>query len=280
MRTMDNVVEVSGLVKRRGSFVVGPLDLAVARGFVTGVVGANGAGKTTLLRTLVGLVHADQGTIQLPSPDRVGVAFDQPFVLPDWRVRDAAATYAQFREGWDGALFDRLCRRFGLSADAKVKDLSRGQGSVMMTALALAEGPELLILDEPTSGLDPSARADLIDVLRDYMTGPEASLVFSTHITSDLENFADHLLFIDEGTVVYAGPTDELTTEFAYVRGMLEDVTAENAALVRGLRRGRDTFDGIIRTTDTAAFGPSVQIEAPTIEQVVVHHQRHQPQEV
>lgn len=276
----DNVVEVSGLIKRRGSFVVGPIDVAVPRGFVTGVVGANGAGKTTLLRTLVGLVHADEGTIRLPSPERVSVAFDQPFVLPDWRVRDAAATYAQFRGGWDGARFDRLCRRFGLSADAKVKDLSRGQGSVLMTALALADAPELLILDEPTSGLDPSARADLIDVLRDYMTGSEASLLFSTHITSDLEHFADHLLFVDEGKVVYSGPVDELTTDFAYVRGMLDDVTPDNEPLVRGLRRGRETFDGIIRTADTAAFGPSVQIEAPTIEQVVVHHQRHQPQEV
>jgi ABC-2 type transport system ATP-binding protein len=134
--------------------------------------------------------------------------------------------------------------------------------------------PELLILDEPTSGLDPAARADLVDLLREHMHREEASLLFSTHITTDLEHFADYLVFVDGGRVVYSGPVDELVEDFAYVKGALADLTAENAPLIRGLRRGRATFDGVVRSADSAAFGPGVHFETPTIEQIVVHHNR------
>lgn len=138
----------------------------------------------------------------------------------------------------------------------------------------LGNHPDLLILDEPTSGLDPAARANLVDLLREHMRREEASLLFSTHITSDLEHFADYLVFVDRGQVVYSGALDELIEDFAYARGALEDLTAQNTPLVRGLRRGQATFDGIVRTADSAAFGPGIRLETPTIEQIVVHHQR------
>jgi ABC-2 type transport system ATP-binding protein len=279
MNTTEHVVETVGLVKRRGDFTLGPLDLHVPRGFVTGMVGANGSGKTTTLRTLLGLVRADAGSIAMPPIGEVGVVFDQPFVLPYWRVRDAAAAYAASRPGWDQDCFEQLCRRFRLGADKRVNKLSRGQGNKLMIALAMGNHPDLLILDEPTSGLDPAARADLVDLLREYMHRQEASLLFSTHITSDLEHFADYLVFVDGGQVVYSGAVDELIEEFAYIQGALTDLTAQNAPLIRGLRRGQHNFDGIIRTADTAGFGPGVQIETPTIERVVVHHVRPRDEE-
>ncbi|GAA0906341.1 ATP-binding cassette domain-containing protein [Virgisporangium aurantiacum] len=279
MSTTEHAVEAVGLVKRRGGFTLGPLDLRVPRGFVTGMVGANGSGKTTTLRTLLGLIRADAGSIAMPPMGEVGVAFDQPFVLPYWRVRDAAEVYATSRPGWDQNWFDRLCRRFGLRADERVKELSRGQGNKLMIALAMGNHPDLLILDEPTSGLDPAARADLVDLLREHMRREEASLLFSTHITSDLEHFADYLVFVDNGQVVYSGPLDELVESFAYVKGALEDLTAENTPLIRGLRRGQANFDGIIPTADSAAFGPGVHLETPTIEQIVVHYERRNDEE-
>jgi len=274
MNTTEQALEAVGLVKRRGDFTLGPLDLRVPRGFVTGMVGANGSGKTTTLRTLLGLIRADAGSIAIPPMGEIGIAFDQPFLHPYWHIRDAAAAYAASRPGWDQDWFDRLCRRFGLQADERVKELSRGEGNKLMIALAMGNHPDLLILDEPTSGLDPAARADLIDLLREHMRREEASLLFSTHITSDLEQFADYLVFIDGGQIVYSGALDQLVEDFAYVQGALEDLTTENPPLIRGLRRGQGNFDGIIRTVDSAAFGPGIQIETPTIEQIVVHHQR------
>ncbi|MEZ3161813.1 ABC transporter ATP-binding protein [Microbacterium sp. BWT-B31] len=279
MNTTGNVLETAGLVKHRGGFILGPLDLRIPQGFVTGMVGANGSGKTTTLRTLLGLIRADAGSITIPPTNEVGIAFDQPFLLPDWRIRDAATTYAAFRPGWDQAWFDRLGRRFGLRGDTKVKELSRGEGNKLMIALAMGNHPELLILDEPTSGLDPAARTDLVDLLREHMTRDDASLLFSTHITSDLEHFADYLVFIDAGRIVYQGALDDLVQDFAYIQGSLDDLTPGNTPLIRGLRRGRGGFDGIIRTADSAVFGSGVSIEAPTIEQIVVHHQRRPDEE-
>lgn len=274
MNTTDNVVKATGLIKRRGTFTLGPLDLHVPRGFVTGMVGANGSGKTTTLRTLLGLMRADAGTVTMPPADRIGVAFDQPFVLPEWRIREAAAAYADHRAHWDATWFGELCDGFGLRPDAKVKELSRGEGSKLMLALAMGSRPALLLLDEPTSGLDPAARADFIDAMRRHMQQEDASMLFSTHITSDLENFADFLIVIDAGRIAYSGAVDDLGSEFAYVHGGLDDLTAANAPLIRGLRRGIDTFDGVIRTDDSAAFGHGVRLETPTIEQIVIHYQR------
>jgi ABC-2 type transport system ATP-binding protein len=274
MNTAENVIEAEGLVKHRGDFTLGPLTLHIPRGFVTGVVGANGSGKTTTLRTVLGLMHADKGTIALPPMDTVGVAFDQPFLLPDWRVRDAAAAYAAFKPHWDQAHFERLCARFAIDPEDLVKDLSRGEGNKLMIALAMGNHPSLLVLDEPTSGLDPASRADLIDLFRKHMRSEDASLIFSTHITSDLESFADYLVFIDGGQVVDAGPLDEFLESYAYVHGALKDLNSANTPLIRGLRKNSHTFDGIIRTADSAAFPASVQIDAPTIEQIVVHHQQ------
>ena len=122
---------------------------------------------------------------------------------------------------------------------------------------------------------DPIVRCGFCE----HMRRQEASLLFSTHITSDLEHFADYLVFVDGGQVVYSGAVDELIEEFAYIRGALTDLTAENTPLIRGLRHGQRNFDGIIRTADTAGFGPGVQIETPTIERVVVHHVRPRDEE-
>lgn len=265
------VIEAVGLTKHRPGFTLGPIDLRVPRGLVTGFVGPNGSGKTTTLRSLLGLVRPDGGTLRMPQNSRIGVTFDQPFLLPDWRISDAAKTYQEFRPGWDQPHFENLCRSFGLTVRQRIKQLSRGEGSKLMIALAMGGHPELLVLDEPTSGLDPSARADLIDLLRDYMTAERSSILFSTHITSDLENFADHIVFIANGEIICVGTPEQLREEFAYAHGPVEDLSEASKRLVLGLRAGPMSFEGVVRVADSAAFGSGIQLEEPTLEQLVVH---------
>ena len=271
MKTTVNAISTTGLVKHRGDFTLGPLDLHVPRGFVTGMVGANGAGKTTSLRTMLGLFHADAGTVEIPEMDDVGVAFDQPFILSDWRIREACDVYAMFRPGWDPPHVAELLNRLGIQRSKRVKDLSHGEQNKLMLAFALGNHPQLLILDEPTSGLDPASRADVVDLLREYMSREDTSLLFSTHITSDLENFADHLILLDRGRTAYQGPLDRVVEEFAYIHGAYGDLTATNIPLIHGLRRRHSLFDGIIDIHASAAFGPAVHLEPPTLEQIAVH---------
>lgn len=273
MNTNSYAVALNGLVKRRGSFTLGPIDLELPKGLVTGLVGANGSGKTTMLRTLVGLMKADAGSVTIPELAEIGISFDQPCVLPDWTLNQAATAFSYFRPGWNQDWFDQLCSRFRLRSGNKIKDLSRGEANKLMVALALGNRPKLLILDEPTSGLDPASRADIVDLLREYLLDQDASLLFSTHITSDLVNFADYLVFIDSGQILYSGLLDDFVERFAYAQGSLDALTSANASRVIGLRRTRTAFDGIVALEDSAAFGSGVVFDTPTLDQIVVHHQ-------
>jgi ABC-2 type transport system ATP-binding protein len=279
-------VKVSGLARTQGAFHLGDLDFEVPTGLVMGFVGPNGAGKTTTIKALLGMVRPDDGTIELfegdapgtaSTKERIGVVLDKPFVSPDWNVGNLTRRIGRFYNGWDDAAFRGLLDRFSLAADARVGTLSRGQGVKLSLALALAHHPELLILDEPTSGLDPVSRADLIDILREFMIDETHSILFSTHITSDLDSLADLILVIDSGRISYSGTLDGLQEEFAMVHGT-EELTPEATRSILGLRRTGGRFDGLIRTDATPLFGPTTVIDPATTDDVVVHLARRSSQ--
>ena len=177
----------------------------------------------------------------------------------------------RFYPDWDQGLLDDLLARLDVPARVKIKDLSRGQGVKLALALALAHRPELLILDEPTSGLDPVARLEVLDILHDFLVAEGRTVLFSTHITSDLERIADHLHIIGAGRTRFAGPLPDLVEQWAMARGPVSALTPEVEAVLTGTRRnGAGAFSGLIRTADTAVFGPDVLIEPPSIDEAVV----------
>jgi ABC-2 type transport system ATP-binding protein len=272
-------VRASGLSHRQGTFTLGALDFELPTGLVTGFVGHNGAGKTTTIKALLGMLRTDPGQVELfdglppgsrRARARTGVVLDQPFVSPDWRVGSAARRLARFHPTWDADRLRRLLDRFALDPAAKVGTLSRGQTAKLSLALALAHQPDLLVLDEPTSGLDPVSRADVIDLLREFMVDERHTVLFSTHTTSDLDNLADLVLVIDSGRLAHNGTLDGLREEFAVVQGSGE-LAEEAARQVVGLRRNGSRYQGLIRTEATPLFGPSTVIDPATTDDVVVH---------
>jgi len=281
-----SAISVTGLSRTQGTFRLDSIDLDLPTGLVMGVVGPNGAGKTTTIKSILGMLAPESGSITLfggeapgtaAANERLGVVLDQPFVSPDWKVSGVARRLAKFYSAWDAAAFAALLVRFGLDPEARVGTLSRGQGVKLSTAVALAHHPQLLILDEPTSGLDPVSRADLIDVLREFMVDETHSILFSTHITTDLDTLADLILVIDSGRVAYSGTLDGLQEEFAMVRGT-EQLDPQTLARVMGLRRTGSRFEGLIRVGDTALFGPTTIIDAVSTDDVVVHLARRTPE--
>lgn len=193
-----------------------------------------------------------------------------PWLPPEWTAVSAARNLGRFYPGWDRDLFDELLAHLDVPPRVRVKDLSRGQGVKLRLVLALAHRPELLILDEPTSGLDPVARLDVLDVLRDFLVEEGRTILFSTHITSDLEQIADHLHIIGAGRTRFAGPLTDLAEQWAMARGPVSALTpAAEAALAGTRRNGVGAFSGLIRVSDTAAFGPDVVVEPPSIEEAV-----------
>ncbi|MBA3021987.1 ABC transporter ATP-binding protein [Propionicimonas sp.] len=275
-------ITVTNLVRDFGRFRLGPLDLSIPVGYITGLVGANGAGKTTLLKLLLGLQTPDAGELSLlghPVGDDnvavredIGVVLDAPFVLPDWTIGNAGRALAPFYSRWDTALFGRLLNRFHLEPSAQVKSLSRGESTKLMLALAMAHQPRLLLLDEPTSGLDPATRRDLLDLFAEFMAAdPSHTILFSTHLTSDLERIADHLRVLSHGRLVEAGTLDEVVERYAIARGPRRALTPQNRALIYGLHERADIFDGLIAAADTAGFGVEVVIDPATLDDIVVH---------
>lgn len=272
-----SAIRLDAVVRRQGTFTLGPLDMTVPAGMVTGFVGPNGAGKTTAIKAMLGMVGIDAGSISVldgapgARRDRIGVVLDAVALPRDWTAVSAARSLERFYPDWDRDLLDDLLTRLDVPARVKVKDLSRGQGVKLQLALALAHRPELLILDEPTSGLDPVARLEVLDILSDFLIAEGRTVLFSTHITSDLERIADHLRVIGAGRIRFAGTLPDLVEQWAMARGPVSALTPEaEAALVGTRRNGAGAFSGLIRTADTAVFGPDVLIEPPSIDEAVV----------
>lgn len=187
-----------------------------------GFIGQNGAGKTTTMKLILQMVQKDSGQVlfmggpvNAKSKQQIGVVFDSSFLLDDWKVADIEGIFSGFYQNWNPhALYQSYLQRFALDKSKKIKDLSRGMKTKMSLAVALSYGAKLLILDEPTSGLDPVARDEILEILQEYIQDGTRSILFSTHITSDLERIADYITFINKGHMVYTGPKDDLWKAF------------------------------------------------------------------
>lgn len=266
-----NPFELRGVTKRYPGFTLGPLDLVVPRGYVMGLVGANGAGKTTAIKIALGLVHPDAGGVHLLDHAKVGVVHDLPPYAADWTVGTIGRGIAGFYPDWDAARFAELLAWAGADERKKVKELSRGMGMKLQLAVALSHGAELLVLDEPTSGLDPLARSQLLEMIADFMTDERHTVLFSTHITTDLEKIADYVTVLDGGHVVASTTRDELVDGYRMVRGAASELDADLRPLVHGLREHGAGWEGLLATEHTVALGRRVVTEAPTLEEIVVH---------
>lgn len=270
----DDMVQVSNLRITRQAFEVSDISFTIPRGEVVGLVGPNGAGKTTVIRSLLGLRAPDAGRIEvLGEPAgastalaRIGIVLDQPTAASDWRVRSIGRRLAPFYPDWDEAQFTALLDRLGVPRDRRVGELSRGQGVKLSLASALAQRPELLILDEPSSGLDPASRREVSDVIRQFMVDPQHAVLFSTHITTDLDDLADQLIVFVGGRIAHQGVLPDAKEDFALARGI-----GAVPGAVLGAQRTGEHWTALIRTDDSAQFGPEVVIDEATIDDIIIH---------
>jgi ABC-2 type transport system ATP-binding protein len=270
----DDMVRVSDLRITRPDFEVSDISFTIPRGSVVGLVGPNGAGKTTVIRSLLGLVTPDAGEIEvLGDPagsstalSKTGIVLDQPTAAGDWRVDSLSRRLGPFYPDWDKERFTVLLDRLGVPPGRRVDELSRGQGVKLSLASALAQRPELLILDEPSSGLDPGARREIGDVIRQFMIDPQHAVLFSTHITNDLDDLADQLIVLVGGRVAHHADLPDAKEGFAMARG-----SGEVPRGVIGPQRSGAQWSALIRTDHSAMFGPEVVIDEATVDDIIIH---------
>lgn len=282
---MQYAIECTDLAKRYGDFALGPLDIGVERGTVTGLVGSNGAGKTTLIKLLLGLTRPDAGSIALlgqaiTDPEnlsgsvkaRIGVVLDACSFTRSSRVADVARLGRTAYDDWDAALFSELVGSFELDPKKQVEKLSRGMGMKLSIAFALAHHPELLILDEATAGLDPIARDEVLDILRAFMLDEGHAILMSSHITSDLEKIADRIVCLDHGRIIFSEQRDAICSEAGIARLRATDLAAlsdQQGAIEGALRMASHAFATDLLVADRFAFAkahPEIPIDKASLE--------------
>ena len=223
----ENILEVKGLTKDYGDFVLDKLTFAVPKGVIMGLVGENGAGKSTTINCILNEISKTDGNIEIfgkdylseeiEIKDKIGVVFDENH-FPDIFTPNEIGTYMSgIYSKWERNTYINYLSKFELPADKKVKDFSKGMKVKLAFAVALSHKAELLILDEATSGLDPIIRDDILDILIDFVQDENHSVLVSSHITSDLEKVADYITFLHKGKLVFSHLKDELVDNYGVV---------------------------------------------------------------
>lgn len=228
------MLEVHNLQKVYPAFTLHDVTFSLPAGTVTGLVGRNGAGKSTTLKSILGLVHPDGGEVRFCGADvrakekafkeQIGVVLGGIDFYPKKKVKTITEVTRKFYVNWNEEAYRRYLSLFNIDENKRVEQLSSGMRVKYLIALALSHGAKLLILDEPTSGLDPVSRDELTELFRALVADGERSILFSTHITSDLERCAHNIVYIKDGTVVQSGPLQEFMSTNADKGSTLQDI--------------------------------------------------------
>ena len=239
----DCAAEMTGVQLHypKGPAVLQGLDWQLRPGQVVGLLGRNGAGKTTLLETLLGLREPEAGRVRLFGQDalklddaaraRIGYVPQQSDLFEAFTPAQLLAYFRSFYPRWNQAKVDGLMSRWDIRADQPIRKLSGGQKQRLSIIRALAHEPDLLVLDEPVASLDPAGRRDFLRELVGQVMDRGATVVFSTHILSDLERVAFNVAFLSQGRIALQAPLDELLDEVRAFTGSVTEMAALMARL-------------------------------------------------
>ncbi len=269
-------IEVKNLSKMYKDFTLKDVNFAVPTGSIVGLVGENGAGKSTTINSILGVCGYDEGEILVfgdsnrddsfvASKQEIGAVIDGasfPESLTPNNIKSILkSTYNRF----DGELFDDYLLRFNLDGAKRLKELSRGMKMKFSIAAALSHRPRLLVLDEATSGLDPLVRDDILNILNEFTRSEQNSVLFSSHIVSDLEKICDYIVFIHDGRLILFEEKDALMERYAILKtANIDDIPPD--AIVRQKRTDYG-YELLIKRDD---ISKAFVTEVTTLEDIII----------
>lgn len=223
---MTNLLEVRNMAKSFGQNVVlKDVSFHVPPGSIVGFIGDNGAGKSTTFKAVLGLVSRDSGTVEIFGEDNlnkdatikedIGVVFDAINLPVSLTIKQLNNVFKKLFNSWEEADFHRLIHCFSLPEDKKIHTFSRGMSMKLSLAVALSHGAKLLLLDEATGGLDPSSREQILDELKAFVSDGNSGILLSSHIMSDVEKIASHLVVIKNGEILLNEEKEKVFQEYA-----------------------------------------------------------------
>ncbi|MVB11100.1 Vitamin B12 import ATP-binding protein BtuD [Caprobacter fermentans] len=278
---METLLELEGVCKNYPSFTLRDVGFTVPEGSIMGLIGENGAGKSTTIRLILNEIRRDGGSIRIFEKDnikdevsvkeQIGVVFDESCFSGEFRAKDVDLILKRVFKAWDRDLYRRYLRDFSLPPEKKIKEYSRGMRMKLGIAAALAHRPRLLILDEATSGLDPVMRSDILDLLLDFIQDEHCGILFSSHITSDLERVADYVTFLHEGQVVFSRAKDELEEHLGLLKCGASQLDKLDSSDFLRVRRGSFECEALV--ADRAAAKrkyPELVIDAAPLDEIML----------
>ncbi|WP_341301963.1 ABC transporter ATP-binding protein [Lysinibacillus sp. FSL H8-0500] len=274
-----NAIEIHNLHKDFESFSLKDISFAVPQGTIMGFVGENGAGKSTTIKCMLNLLKKEYGEILLFGKDIVehelsikndiGVVFDDLYVPDTLNATQLDKMMKKVFKAWDSDYYFERLIQFNVPKRKKIKELSRGMRMKLSIALALAHHPKLLILDEPTSGLDPIIRDEILDLFLEFMQDETHSILFSSHITSDLEKIADYITLIHNGEILLSESKDVLLYEYGIFKGSNEEVNdLPEHAIIRTRNGTFGTEALVLKNEVNQAF----KLEKPSVEDIILFY--------
>lgn len=283
---MEKILEIKDISKKYNDFALDNVSFNLDRGYVMGFIGPNGAGKSTTIKLIMNLIRKDSGYIKVFGLDsikdekeikeRIGFVYDNSYFYEELTCESMKKIIAPFYKRWDEKLYKKYMDEFSLPRDKKIKELSKGMRMKYSIILALSHNAELIIMDEPTSGLDPVVRAEILDIFRDIIQDENKSLIFSSHITMDLEKIADYITFINNGKIVFSEEKDSIIESYGIVKGDNDLLDRDIEKEFIGVKKNKFGFEALTSNKEKTKkiFGNKVIIERPTIDDIMVYNVR------
>lgn len=273
-----SVLEVKNLCKKYPAFELKNLSFSLEKGKITGFIGRNGAGKSTTLKTLFNFVHPDNGEIlffnnnftghEFEAKQRVGFVSGGVDYYSKKKIKTITAITKLFYEKWDDAAYSKYMTMFKLDENKTPDQLSAGMKVKYALTLALSHNAELLILDEPTSGLDPISRDDLLDVFMS-LCEKGITILFSTHITSDLDKCADNIIYIKNGMLLAESDIKSFVNSYKVLQLTKDQLTDALQKKLIGCKKSKNGFSALIRTNDAANI--DIDYTNADLESIMIH---------
>ena len=276
-----NKIEIKNRKKDYQNFALKDVNFSIPEGYVTGFIGRNGMGKTTTIKSILSLIqyqgeilsiHGDEKTKL--NNQKIGVIMDDSFLAKDWNMELVNQAMKVGYDKWEENTYWNFLEKFNIDKKLKVKELSRGMKIKLMLSIALSHNAELLILDEPTSGLDPSMREEFVEVISDYMQDDNHTVLFSTHITQDLETIADYIVFIDNGEIVLALEKEEFINHFMILKCGLESQNILDSSAILGQKKTKYNIEYLVKRDAIQEITNEYVEDEITIDKIMILYGR------
>lgn len=279
---MDAILEMDRVTKSYGDFQLRDICMHVPKGMIVGLIGENGAGKTTIMKALLHLITIDSGEIRLfkknmPDDEKqcremIGTVFADSMFPENMSMEKIDKVMKQIYKNWDSSLFFQFQDTFSLPLKKRIKEYSKGMKMKLSIACALSHHPKLLLLDEATSGLDPVVRDEILDIFLDFVQDEEHAILFSSHITSDIEKVADYVILLHQGKILLSQEKDELLYNSGILRATPEQFAQLHEEDIIGYRKSSYAINVLVkdRKAISQRFASAV-IDPAALEDIMLY---------